>query len=311
MAKLVRVSTIAWSAGAAGCKSLEECHEKLSALLEAAGRAKPDLVALTEFVNVYNGPEFPEQAQPVPGPTTDLCAEAARKHNMYVVCNLPTREGDILRNSSVFIDRQGAIVGQYHKYQPTIDEMEKGIVPGTDAYGFDLDFGCVGAGICFDLKFIEVGQLLAAKRCRLCVFSSMFIGGLRLQHWARDFGMYVVSSVPARSYIVDMSGRVLAETGQEINQVRAGYLLPIASAVINMDRMLFHLDGNQTRFAEMQAKYGPGVEIEVHYPEAHCTIASNMPDVTVEDLIAEFDLEPWLDYLDRARGVRRNMLSGS
>jgi predicted amidohydrolase len=311
MAKLVRVSTIAWSAGNAGCKSLDECHAKLGALLAQAGRAKPDLVALTEFVNVYSGPDFAQQAQPVPGPTIDLCAAAAREHGMYVVCNIPTRDGEAMRNTSVFIDRCGQVVGQYHKYQPTIGEMEKGIVPGVDAYGFDLDFGRVGAAICFDLKFIEVGQSLAAKRCRLCVFSSMFIGGLRLQHWARDFGMYVVSSVPARSYIVDMSGRVLAQTGQELNQVRAGYLLPIASSVINMDRMLFHLDTNQNRFADMQAKYGPGVDIEVYYPEAHCTIASNMPDVTIEDLIAEYELEPWLDYLDRARGVRRDMLSGS
>jgi predicted amidohydrolase len=311
MAKMVRVSTIAWSAGSAGCKSLDECHEKLSTLLDQAGRAQPDLVALTEFVNVYNGPDSPAQAQTVPGPTTELCAEAARKYNTYIVCNLPTREGETLHNTSVFIDRKGDVVGQYHKYQPTIGEMEKGTRPGVDAYGFDLDFGRVGAAICFDMKFIEVGQSLAAKRCRLCVFSSMFIAGQRLQHWARDFGIYVISSVPARSYVVDMSGRILTETGQEINQVRAGYVLPIASAVINMDRMLFHLDYNQTKFADMQAKYGPGIEIEVHYPEAHCTIASNLPDVTIEDLIAEYELEPWLDYLDRARGVRRNVLSGS
>lgn len=310
MAKLIRVSTIAWSGGSAGLKSLEEVHARLSELIEEAARAKPDLVALTEFCNVYNGTDSSEQAQPVPGPTTELCAEMARKHNMYIVCNLPAMIGGKRRNASVFLGRDGQIVGQYYKYQPTIGEMDKGTVPGEDAYVFDLDFGPTGAAICFDLKFIEVGQSLAAKRCRLCVFSSMFIGGERLSHWARDFGMYMVSSVPAHSYIVDMGGRVLAETGYEINQVRAGFLPPIATAQINMDRMLFHLDTNQNKFADMIKKYGPGVEIEVHYPEAHFTLASNMEAVTVEDLIQEFELEPWLDYLDRARGVRRDRLAG-
>ena len=308
MARNIRVSTIAWSAGSAGLKNLDDVHEKLSELLEEAARAKPDLVALTEFCNVHGGCEWDQQAQPIPGPTTNLCAEIARKHGMYVVCSIPEQQGDRMLNTSAFIGRDGQIVGKYHKYQPTIGEMEKGIVPGEDAPAFDLDFGKTGAAICFDLKFFEVGQRLADNGARLCIFSSMFIGGVRLEHWARDFGMYLVSSVPARSYIVDMSGRILLETGTEINPVRAGLLPPIASAVINMDRCLFHLDGNQNRFQDILKKYGPGVEIEVDYPEAHFTLASLMDDVTVDDLIAEFELEPWNAYLKRARGVRARML---
>lgn len=308
MARNIRVSTIAWSAGSAGLKNLDDVHEKLSELLEEAARAKPDLVALTEFCNVHGGCDWDQQAQPIPGPTSNLCAEIARKHGMYVVCSIPEQQGDVMRNTSAFIGRDGRIIGKYHKYQPTIGEMEKGIVPGEDAPAFDLDFGKTGAAICFDLKFFEVGQTLANNGARLCIFSSMFIGGVRLEHWARDFGMYMVSSVPARSYIVDMSGRVLVETGVEINPVRSGFLPPIASAVINMDRCLFHLDGNQNKLPDILKKYGPGVEIEVDYPEAHFTMASTMDDVTVDDIIAEFELEPWNAYLKRARGVRGKML---
>lgn len=308
MARNIRVSTIAWSAGSAGLQNLDDTHEKLGELLDEAGRSRPDLVALTEFCNIHGGSKWPEQAQPIPGPTTDFVAQYARKYGTYVVCSIPERNGDFMQNTSAFIDRNGEIVGKYHKYQPTIGEMEEGIVPGVEGYGFDLDFGRVGAAICFDLKFLEVGLSLAGNRCRMCVFSSMFIGGVRLQQWARDFGMYMVSSVPARSYIVDMSGRVLAQTGVEDNQVRAGLLPPIASAVINMDRCQFHLDGNQNKFPDIIRKYGPGIEIENYHPEAHFTLASNMEDVTVEDITREFELEPWLDYLDRARGVRAQAL---
>ena len=75
-----------------------------------------------------------------------------------------------------------------------------------------------------------------------------------------------------------------------------------------MDRCLFHLDGNQNKLPDILKKYGPGVEIEVDYPEAHFTMASTMDDVTVDDIIAEFELEPWNAYLKRARGVRGKML---
>jgi hypothetical protein len=34
-----------------------------------------------------------------------------------------------------------------------------------------------------------------------------------------------------------------------------------------------------------------------------------MDEVTVEDIVAEFELEPWLDYLDRARGERAKYLA--
>jgi hypothetical protein len=78
-----------------------------------------------------------------------------------------------------------------------------------------------------------------------------------------------------------------------------------------MDRMLFHLDSNQNRFQDILAKYGPGVEIEVHYPEAHFTMASLMDDVSVDDIVQEFELEPWLDYLARARRERQRYLDAA
>ena len=312
MARNVRVSTIAYQPVEAGDNWIGRTRDKIASLLEEAARAKPDLVALPEFCNALglSMEQAIADAEAIPGPTSEVVSEIAAKHRMYVVLPIPERDGEKLYNTCALIDREGKVIGKYHKYQPTIGEMEAGILPGEEAPAFETDFGKVGCAICFDLKFVEVGQLLAANRARLVVFASMFIGGQRLEHWARDWGCYVVSSCPARSYIVDMSGRYLAETGREINQVASGLVPPIASAVINMDRCFFHLDGNQNKFPDILRKYGPGVEIVIDYPEAHFTLASNMEAVTVEDLIEEFELEPWLDYLDRARGVRRKALAG-
>jgi hypothetical protein len=138
------------------------------------------------------------------------------------------------------------------------------------------------------------------------------VGGQRLMHWARDFGFYILSSCGRRSYIVDMSGsRYLAETGQQIDEVRTGMVPPIASAVVNMDREFFHLDGNNARLKACVEKYGMGVEWEICRPEAHFTLASNMDDVTIEDIVEEFEMEPWRDYLARARRIRRETLDGN
>jgi hypothetical protein len=313
MAKHVRLSTIAYKPVEPGPDWQERTYDKICSDLEVAAQARPDLVALPECCNRMGSPaeEKEELRETVPGPLTDRVGEIAARHAMYVALPLAERDGDRFYNNVTFIDREGEIIGKYNKYQPTIGEMEAGTIPGTDAPAFDTDFGKVGAAICFDMKFVEVGQRLAENGARLVVFASAFIAGHRLLHWARDFGFYILSSCSARSYLVDMSGRFLGETGHEINQVRSGLVPPIYSGVVNMDRMLFHLDYNQQKFPEMLKKYGAGVDIEIHYPEAHFTLASVMDDVTVEDIVEEFNLEPWTAYLARSRAVREERLKAA
>jgi hypothetical protein len=311
MARHIRVTSIAFSGVEPGADHQARTRDKMADYLEQAAVAKPDLVILPEIFNLYGLPvdQWPEAAETIPGPLTDRAAEIAARHRMYICVPTYERDGDRLYNTAAFIDREGRVIGKYHKYQPTVSEMELGVVPGVDAEAFETDFGRVGAAICFDLKFVEVGQHLAANGARLVCFPSAFIGGERLQHWARDFGFYLLTANNARCYLVDMSGRMLGSTGYEDNQVRWGYLPPILSGVINMDRMFFHLDGNQLKFQELIKKYGAGLEFENHHPEAFCTIASLMEEVTMEDIVHEFELEPWNTYLARARSEHLRYLT--
>ncbi|MFO7946902.1 MAG: carbon-nitrogen hydrolase family protein [Armatimonadota bacterium] len=289
--------------------------DSLTEALEFAGKGSPDLVVLPEHATTtgvrWDEVEFADWCEPIPGPTTDRVSELADKYDMYVCLPIHERDGDTLYNTACFIDREGQIIGKYHKYQPTVGEMvDRGIEPGTDAEVFDTDFGKVGAAICFDIKFVEVGQRLAANGARLVCFGSAFVAGQRLLHWARDFGFYIASSCIRRSYIVDMGGdRFLAETGYQIDEVRNGVVPPMCTAVVNMDREFFHLDENQPRLKECINKYGTGVEWEIYRPEAHFTLASNMPDVTIEEIIEEFGFETWREYLARSRDVRKQKVA--
>jgi len=310
MARFARLTAVAHAPVAPGPRWIERTRDSLIEHLRLAARGKPDLVVFPETLNATGLPlaAWLDTPEPIPGPTYDRIAELAAELGAYVALPLFERQGKHIRNTIAFIDRQGQLLGKYHKHVPTIIELEMGVVPGTGAPGFDTDFGRIGGAICFDLNCPEVGALLAASDVRLVTFVSQFIGGERLLHWPRDYGCYIVSADSARATIVDMAGRFLAETGWEINQVQAGLLPPLASATINMDRVLLHLAYNQDKFPEIIKKYGPGVEIESHYPEAHCTLASVMEDVTVEDLMAEFGLESWVDYINRCRRVRAEHL---
>ena len=314
MAKWIRVSTIAYRGVEWGDNFKQRQQQRLVELAELAATAipKPDLVVFPEFATVAGMPGLERQldaAEPIPGPTTERLSEVAAKHRMYIVIPGPELDGDRVYNSAAFIGREGQVVGVYRKFQPTDYEMEAGVTPGEGVPVFDLDFGKVAAAICFDMKFVEVGQAMARSGARLCAFCSMFVAGQRLWHWARDFGMYVVSACGQMSYIVDMGGgRDLGFTGAAIAEVANGSVPPIASALINMDRCQFHLDYNNAKLKDIFAKYGQGVEIQIYRPEAHFTLASLMDDVTVDDIIEEFELETWVDYLDRARRVRQEKI---
>lgn len=303
MAKFIHVITIAYAPENAGPRWLQRTHEALALHLRLAARYQPDLIVLPEMLNCAGLPvsEWIPRAEPIPGPTYSLLASWAAEIGSYICAPLLEEHNGHLYNTAAFIARDGSLLGKYHKMRPTLLELEQGIVPGAEAPVFETDFGKIGAAICFDLNFSEVGAQLAAGGARLVCFPSQTRGGERLLHWARDFGFYLISSYPERSYIVDMAGRFITDTGWEINQVAARLVPPLASAVLNMDRMLFHLDGNQDKFPALLEKYGPDIELEIHYPEAHFTLASLRQDVTVEDLIEEFSLEPWTAYLARCR----------
>jgi len=207
-------------------------------------------------------------------------------------------------NAAVLIGRDGDVIGRYHKVQPTIDEMERGTLPGETAMAFDTDLGKVGMLICFDLKFPEVAMSLARKGARVAFFPSMFHGGARHQSIARDHGMFLVVSQANESVVVDMCGRRLAWQGYQEPLVERGELAPFAFADVNLDCKAYHLDFNQARLGDIQSKYGAGVRFEIMRPEATFVMSSLMDDVSVEDIESEFELEDLWTYYDRARGVR-------
>jgi omega-amidase len=98
--------------------------------------------------------KYKKAAETVPGPTTDLLSQVARKWSIYIVVGLarlhPTITGT-LYNASVLIGPTG-IVGIQHKYH--IPNNERWLFfPGHGPSVFETGLGKIGLSICYDGHF--------------------------------------------------------------------------------------------------------------------------------------------------------------
>jgi predicted amidohydrolase len=305
MARYVRVSTISFGGvDESPEKKIEANLREALRLLRRSTLDKPDIVCLPEaFATLgFDVKQRFQTAQSVEGPITQAVGELARRFSMYVICPMVERKDGKVYNSAVLIDRQGKPIGSYHKMYPTPGEIESGITPGTDPTVFRTDFGRVGCAICYDLNFRDVIQGLATNGAELVFFPSMYRGGLQLSIWAFDFELYIASAYTGDgSLIVNPLGRVLIQSSS--NE-------PIVTKTINLDCKVLHTDDINTKWEKIKAKYGPDVDIEVATPEDSLLITSHTSNVSVDQIIKEFQLETRKEEFERAIIIRKRALQG-
>ncbi|MBI4556034.1 MAG: carbon-nitrogen hydrolase family protein [Candidatus Hydrogenedentes bacterium] len=302
MACYARISAIMYRGS-----SIQENHvaaniEEVCALIDRAALDEPDLIALPECFNALGlrDRSLISTAEPLDGPTVRTIAKKASEHHAYIVCPLYERRDDKTYNSAVLLDRQGEVAGVYHKMWPTIGEIEEGITPGKEAVVVSTDFGKVGFAICFDLNFRPVGEQNAAQGAKLIVFSSMYRGGLSTQIWAYDFGCYLVSATPSEmGHFCTPLGRVLGDLWD---------YQPVMTRAINLDFEILHIDTNERQWEAIRAKYGRHVTLDIYGPEGVFMMTSDHPEISIQDIIREFGLEPRSAYFARATQRRAQAL---
>ena len=299
--RLVGVSCICYGARAS-VKDMER-------YIDTAALDKPDIILLTEGC-MHNSKRTAsakvkdEKSEPLPkgGPITRFLARKAKQHNTYIIGSYWRKDekGRGRYNSAVLIDRQGKVVGAYDKMFPTIGEMEGGVLPGKGARVFDTDFGRIGALICFDLNFGELLDEYKKQRVELLCFLSAFRGGFMVPAIAFRNQCFIASAVPHENgVIVDPLGRTLAESSAYGR---------IIFARINLDSQIVHIDYNVQRVRALKEKYREQVSIETASPEAVYFLSSLHPEVSIQDMIEEFEIETLDEYLDRAREERQKYL---
>ena len=220
--------------------------ERMMGFLDVAGRRGSELVVLPEIwtgAGLSTEEAYLDLAEPIPGPTTDLLAEKARKYGMYIVGSMYEREGNQHYNSSPLITPEGEIMGKYWKTHlfdaPNRPDIKGGIresdhvEAGTELPVFQTNPAKVGVSVCSDLRFPEVYRELALKGAEVIVCASAFLSP-RFDHWefflrarATENQCWVVASgqygvepqsgiaFVGRSMVVDPWGTVVATASDE------------------------------------------------------------------------------------------------
>lgn len=166
-----------------------------AAIAEAAAQGAqivclPELFRTSYFCQTESAAHF-DLAEPIPGPTTTLLSESARKHQVVLIAGLfERRAAGIFHNSAIVLDADGALVGKYRKLHIPDDPCfyEKFyFTPGDLGVGvFSTRFARIGVLICWDQWFPETARLAALKGAQI-LFYPTAIGWLDAEktEWGR------------------------------------------------------------------------------------------------------------------------------
>jgi len=309
MPRKIWVATTCFRAAPDQPRTVEQNVRRAEDLIDQAAVYQPDLICLPETFPSIRVPHQAarEVAEEVPGPVTEALARKARQHRAYVVCPLFERRGDRVYNVAVLLDREGQIVGTYEKVHPVGSQpplepgavLERGVTPGREAKVFETDFGKIGIMICFDSNWPGEWAELKRRGAELVVFPSAYEAGFKLFAHAWNNKYYVVSSTwSTPSKIIDLTGQLVATTGTYTD---------LAVARLDLEKRFFHVDWHAAKLVEIQRRYGRQVKVQWCLPEAGFTLESEVEGLTVDDLIAEFGLQPYEEYIAASAALQARL----
>jgi predicted amidohydrolase len=242
------IAAIQMSSGEDVDANLERCRE----LVREAATAGALIVGLPENF-AYLGssqdhrlaiaeevPSVGERQEP--GPILTAMRALALKAGVWLLLGgFPERGRDRtrIRNTSLLLDPEGAVVAAYRKLHLFDVDVPGGrrfresetVEPGSDVVVASTPWGGLGLSICYDLRFPELYRAMAAQAARIIAVPSAFTYETGKDHWhvllrarAIENQAYVMAPAqfgahgPARrSYghalVVDPWGAVIAECG--------------------------------------------------------------------------------------------------
>ena len=194
-------------------QSTEENLKAFSALVDRAGAEKADIVCLPEGATIVGTKlKYVSGSEPVPGPTTKYLGEVARRNNLYIIAGLLEKDGEVVYNTAVLIDREGNLAGKYRKASLPREEIDGGVTPGNSFPVFDTDFGRIGIMICWDVTFPEPARALAQQGAEI-IFLPIWGGNVKLaQARAIENQVYLVSSTyDMVTAVFDLEGEIMKQ----------------------------------------------------------------------------------------------------
>lgn len=270
-----------------GCRSRDDINKNLEAILSAIDglkftasmEAPLKLVALSEgalqgfYDEITDMPHIrycEKVAITIPGKETEVLAEKAREHSIYIIAQAKSLEPDVIPdrffNTSFIISPEGKVIHKHHKTRVFVHEHSTTPFDVWSAwvkkFGGDVknlypvaktDIGNIGTIICYEGRFPETARALALNGAEIIYRTAQAepwtgYGYFELQNRARalDNCCFVISpnlgpyyqTVESRnpSYVGGGNSMIVNYRGQVLSQVRhpqEGY----ACAMINIDEL--------------------------------------------------------------------------
>jgi beta-ureidopropionase len=216
-------------------------------------------------------------AEPIPGPTTDALAAAARRLNLVVVANLYERAGDRCYDTSPVIDADGTLLGRTRMVHITDYEgfhERQYYAPGdAGAPVYATRAGRVGVAICYDRHFPEYMRALALNGADLVVIpqagtvgewpEGLYEAEVRVAAFQNGYFAALCNRVgrdgpldfAGESFVCGPDGAVLARAGTGTDEILLADL-DLAAVATTHARRLFRRDRRPELYAGWVARGG-------------------------------------------------------
>ncbi len=148
-------------------------------LASRLGEVDCDLLVLPELA--FSGYQFVSRdevldvAERVPdGPTTRICVDLARRHNMHLVVGLPERDGNRCYNSAIVVGPSG-FLGCYRKTHLFFEETLFFSPGNSGLQVWDIGQARLGVMICYDWYYPEVARTLMLRGAEIVCHPSNLV----------------------------------------------------------------------------------------------------------------------------------------
>ena len=157
--------------------------DNMKRLRDAISRAAAKGAQLVVLQELHNGlyfcqienPDIFDEAEPVPGPSTEFYGEVARDNSVVLVTSLfEKRAPGLHHNTAVVVDKDGSIAGKYRKMHIPDDPgyYEKFyFTPGDLGFTpINTSLGKLGVLVCWDQWYPEAARLMALHGAEILIY---------------------------------------------------------------------------------------------------------------------------------------------
>ena len=163
-------------------------------MIEESISKNADFIILPEMFNCpYSNDKFIEYGEKEKSSETlSEISKLAKSNNAYILAgSIPEIEEDKLYNTSYLFDRQGNVIAKHRKMH-LFDIDVKGkitfkesdvLTAGNDFTIADTEFGKVGIGICYDIRFPELAKIMVENGALILIYPGAFNMTTGPAHW--------------------------------------------------------------------------------------------------------------------------------